>query len=98
MQTVSSPSSPVQKEAQGCITVGSAVAVRFPAGEMRTFTITSNPRAVAPDKGIISDRSPLGAALLGKRVGETATFVVGTKNSLVEITAVKAKQVTYVEY
>lgn len=77
-----------QREATGCITVGSRVTVRFSNGNIRTFTITNQSQAVAPDKGVISDQSPLGAVLLGKTEGEVATFVVGTQPSSVEIVEV----------
>lgn len=93
---VSSPSSPVQRETSGCITIGSRVTVCFSAGETRTFTftITSDPRAVAPDKGVISDQSPLGAALLGKSKGDIANFTAGGRPTSVEITSVRSKAAT----
>lgn len=72
-------------QADGCITVGSRVSVRFQSGITRVFTITNEARVVAPDKGVISDQSPLGAALLGKVAGDSARFSVGGKISSVEI-------------
>lgn len=83
MRTVST--FPTKKETGGCITIGSKVRVRFSNGEVRTFTITNEMSAVAPDKGVISDQSPLGAALLGKTVGDTAQFAVGSQVSLVKV-------------
>ncbi|OHA42941.1 MAG: hypothetical protein A3H73_02035 [Candidatus Taylorbacteria bacterium RIFCSPLOWO2_02_FULL_50_120] len=57
-------------------------------GTIRTFTITNLPQSVAPDKGIISDQSPLGAALLGKTAGEVVIYAVGTEKFSVEVVAV----------
>ncbi|OHA42947.1 MAG: hypothetical protein A3H73_02065 [Candidatus Taylorbacteria bacterium RIFCSPLOWO2_02_FULL_50_120] len=70
------------------ITVGSGAQVRFGNGTIRTFTITNRPQSVAPDKGIISDQSPLGAALLGKTAGEAVTYAVGARKLSVEVVAV----------
>ncbi len=79
----------VPKEINDCITVGSRVTVRFPNGPTRVFTITDQTKEVAPDKGVISDQSPLGAALLGKTVGDHARFAVGVQTSSVEIVEVE---------
>lgn len=83
MKTLSSTIT--QKETRTYITIGSVVRVCFLNGDVRTFTITNEARAVAPDKGVISDKSPLGAALLGKTARDTVEFAVGSQVSLVKV-------------
>lgn len=89
MQTVSATPTLIQKETGGCIAIGSKVTVRFASGNTRTFTITNEAQAVAPEHGVISDQSPLGSALLGKTVGDSARFAVGAQASSVEIVEVE---------
>ena len=86
MQTLSATA--VKTATSRSITVGSGAQVRFGNGAIRTFTITNRPQFVAPDTGIISDQSPLGAALLGKTAGEAVTYAVGAKKLSVEVVAV----------
>ncbi len=52
------------------VTVGANVKVRYD-GKEKTFTIVGSAEA-DPVKGYISNESPLGRALLGKKVGEHA--------------------------
>jgi len=78
-------SSSFQRKPENSVTVGSRVRVRFSNGNIRAFTITNQAQAVAPHKGVISNQSPLGAALIGKTVGDYAKFVVGTQTLSVEI-------------
>ena len=74
------------------VTPGNRVTLRFQSGTIRTFTITSHSQSAAPEKGIISDQSPLGAALLGKTIGETVTYAVGAEKLSVEVVAVLSAQ------
>ena len=67
------------------ITIGSTVKVGFPNGKARCFTITNQLQCVTPDRGIISDQSPLGHALLNKTVGSLVTYSVGTQQFSVKI-------------
>lgn len=53
------------------------------------YTIVSNLEA-NPQKGKISDTSPIGSALIGKKVGETAVIETPTGQTLYKITAIKA--------
>ena len=86
MQTLSAAA--VKTATSRSITVGSGAQVRFGNGTILIFTITNRPQSVAPDKGIISDQSPLGAALLGKTAGEAVTYAVGARKLSVEVVAV----------
>ncbi len=61
----------------GIIQLGSTVTIEQ-AGKQQTFTILG-PTETNPVKGIISYKSPLGAALLGKRVGDLVVFQQGDK-------------------
>lgn len=51
--------------------VGAKVTVRNPQGKAATYTITGSAEA-DPAQGKISNVSPIGKSLLGKKVGETA--------------------------
>ncbi len=53
------------------IGIGKTVTVKDEAGNERTYRIVSS-HEVNPAAGQISDQSPIGAALMGKKVGETA--------------------------
>lgn len=54
------------------VTVGSTVHLADEAGEELTYTIVGSPEA-DPRRDRISNESPVGRALLGKRRGETVT-------------------------
>ncbi|HEX9245100.1 MAG TPA: transcription elongation factor GreA [bacterium] len=54
------------------VTVGSTVHLADEAGEQLTYTIVGSPEA-DPRRDRISNESPVGRALLGKRRGETVT-------------------------
>ncbi|TMI83228.1 MAG: transcription elongation factor GreA [Bacillati bacterium ANGP1] len=54
------------------VTVGSTVRLADEAGEELTYTIVGSPEA-DPRRDRISNESPVGRALLGKRRGETVT-------------------------
>lgn len=60
----------------GIIQLGSTVTIEQ-AGKLQTFTILG-PTETNPTKGIISHKSPLGAALVGKQVGDTVRFTLGS--------------------
>ena len=62
-------------DAEGRAKLGSRVTVRTPHGE-RTYEIVG-PKETDPTAGRISQASPLGAALIGKRQGETVTIATG---------------------
>ncbi len=54
----------------GVVTLGSRVRIRDEEGHEETWTIVSSVEA-DPRRGCISDLSPVGEALVGRRVGET---------------------------
>ena len=48
------------------------------AGDEMTFLLGSREVATGTDLDVVSERSPLGAAVLGKRAGEKASYVAPT--------------------
>ena len=70
---------------------GKVVTVRFPAwDEEETFMLGSREEAAHASIEVYSPTSPLGAAVLGKRVGESATYPIKDKDMVVEILKVEA--------
>jgi transcription elongation factor GreA len=67
-----------------CVLRGSVVTIRFDEGDTETFTILGSADS-APEQGIISDKSPLGWALLGKRVGDCASYEANGRHIQVQI-------------
>ncbi len=61
--------------AGGKITLGSTVVLET-GGRALTFRILG-PHEADPDKGIISDKSPLGAALIGHKKGDEVKIAAG---------------------
>ncbi|GAB4431154.1 MAG: transcription elongation factor GreA [Chloroflexi bacterium OHK40] len=73
----------------GEVRVGSSVTVRFDEdGEEETWTIVGSAEA-SPRQGRISNESPIGAALLGKRPRQKVT--VHTPSGVMKLTVVKIK-------
>jgi transcription elongation factor GreA len=65
---------------------GKVVTVRFPAwDEVETFLLGSREEAAHASIEVYSPTSPLGAAVLGKRVGDTASYPLKDKDMIVEI-------------
>ncbi|MBE0481487.1 MAG: transcription elongation factor GreA [Dehalococcoidia bacterium] len=58
-----------EEEATGIVTLGSKVQVRTAEGEEELYTIVGSAEA-SPSDGKISNESPVGSALMGKRVGD----------------------------
>lgn len=64
------------------VNVGQTVRIADKAtGDEKEFSITGA-RDIDPDRGIISNKSPIGKALMGKRVGETAEVILPSGDSL----------------
>lgn len=75
--------------ANGEVRVGSSVTVRFEDdGEEETWTIVGSAEA-NPRQGKISNESPIGSALLGKRSRQKVT--VQTPSGVMKLTVVKVK-------
>lgn len=75
--------------ANGEVRVGSSVTVRFDEdGEEETWTIVGSAEA-NPKHGRISNESPIGSALLGKRPRQKVT--VQTPSGIMKLTVVKIK-------
>jgi transcription elongation factor GreA len=70
---------------------GKVVTVRFPAwDEEETFLLGSREEAAHASIEVYSPTSPLGAAVLGQRVGDTATYTLANgKDMSVEILKVQ---------
>jgi len=58
-----------EKSPSSFVKLGSKVRVRNPDGEEENYTIVGSAEA-SPNEGRISNESPVGSALLGKRVGD----------------------------
>lgn len=71
----------------GAVTVGSQVVVKVNGAE-RTFTIVG-PQEVNPAKGLISNESPLGNALLGHTIGEKVEVQVPAGKTQYEIITIQ---------
>ena len=69
------------------VSVGSVVTVTTPDGEERVFTIVGAAE-VDVSKGRISNESPVGAALIGSRKGETVT-VEGPTGKQIQFTVIR---------
>ncbi|MFH1430125.1 MAG: GreA/GreB family elongation factor [Candidatus Uhrbacteria bacterium] len=67
----------------GCVRIGSMVVVSID-GRERTFEVLGS-QEVSPGRGRISYRSPLGAALIGHRVGDCVTITVSEKEKMYRI-------------
>jgi transcription elongation factor GreA len=64
----------IQAKGNGQVTLGSTVHVELEDGEQH-YTIVGSTEA-NPDKGMISDQSPLGQALLGRKSGDQVEISV----------------------
>ncbi len=69
------------------VTVGSTVSVAYD-GKEKTFTVVGSHEA-DPIGGRISNESPIGKALLGKKVGESATVTLPKNDVTYTITAIR---------
>ena len=74
------------------VSQGKVVTVRFPSfDEEETFLLGSREEAALASIEVYSPTSPLGAAVLNKRVGESATYALANgKEMVVEIVKVEA--------
>ena len=76
----------------GVVESGMVVAAVVGGREM-TFLLGSREVGEGTDIDVFSERSPLGAAINGKKVGDTATYTAPTGKA-VEVTVVSAKPFT----
>lgn len=63
------------------VALGSTVVVQEEGAEPETFRVVGSAEA-DPLKGLISNESPLGGSLIGKSVGDTATYETPTGNTI----------------
>jgi transcription elongation factor GreA len=69
------------------VTLGSRVQVRSADGEIDTYTIVGTAEA-DPRRGRISNESPIGRALIGKRTGDRVSVVAPSGSFEVELIAI----------
>lgn len=69
------------------VQLGSAVTIKM-NGKQATYIILGSSET-NPHQGIISHHSPLGAALMGRRVGDTSMVQTGNKKTSCTIIAIK---------
>jgi transcription elongation GreA/GreB family factor len=74
----------------GEITLGMRATIEFPDGKRATFTIVGEDEA-DPVNGLVSWRSPLGEALVGKREGDVALWLRPAGNVEIKIVAASAR-------
>ena len=74
---------------EGTVAQGQVVSVRFPAfDDTETFLLGSREEAATASIDVYSPTSPLGAAVLGRQVGETVEYLTPAgKTMQVEITS-----------
>jgi transcription elongation factor GreA len=73
------------------VTLGSSVTVMDDDGYEETYTIVGSAEA-DPSQGRISNESPVGRALLGRRVGEEARVLAPAGEVKLRITALNARR------
>ena len=66
----------------GVAAVGRVVTVEFDDGEQETFLLGSREESLHSDHEVLSPSSPLGAAVIGKRVGEDVTYALANGRSI----------------
>lgn len=70
------------------VRIGSKVTVDFGGGDVEEYTLVGAIEA-QPSIGMISNESPLGKALVGKRVGDTAYFMSPGGQQKITIKAIR---------
>ncbi len=74
----------------GEVTIGQYVTVRFPDGDTEAFLLASREEAAHASVDVYSPTSPLGAAVLNKKVGDKADYTTPNGKSFsVEIVSVE---------
>lgn len=71
----------------GVVGIGAAVTVRWDQDGEETYTIV-DPEEIAPSEGRISDESPVGQALFGRRAGERVAVETMAGPAWLEIVSV----------
>lgn len=70
-------------QSRGAVCLGNKVTVEI-AGNQRIYTILGSAET-DPARGIISHKSPIGSALLGRRVGDTISVVLRERDAQCKI-------------
>ena len=79
---------PTQEDAKGTVAFGSRVTVVTEQNKKRNYKVVGSAEA-APLKGKISNESPVGRALLGRKVGDEVEVETPSGVSKLTITAIK---------
>lgn len=66
------------------ISMGDSVKIRLADGTVRDFKIVTSHEA-CPEKGLVSDISPIGKSILGASVGQTREYKVNGKVFQIDI-------------
>jgi transcription elongation factor GreA len=74
-------------EPDGRVMLGTRVALRFADGEVEVFEVVA-PCEIDPAAGRVSHESPLGAAVLGRRAGDTVPLFAPAGPQLVTVVEV----------
>lgn len=73
------------------VEVGSTVEVVFKGGEVKRFTILGSTES-DPESGTISEKSPLGAVLLGATKGEVRSYKVLNQTFKVKVRKIEVRE------
>jgi transcription elongation factor GreA len=74
--------------ANGCVQMGSTVIIRENGTPIETYTIVGSAEA-NPREGLISNESPLGKALIGRKAGEDVEIMTPGGEIIVRLVAVQ---------
>lgn len=77
----------------GLVAVGHKVTVKYEDGEHETFLLGSREEAAHVEIDVYSPESPLGQALIGRAVGDTATYELPNGRGSLSVTVIET--VTY---
>jgi transcription elongation factor GreA len=78
----------IAQDTGDAIGIGKTVTVRDESGQERTYRIVSS-HEVNPSSGQISDKSPIGGALMGKKVGDTVQAQTPGRTRTFEVLSVQ---------
>lgn len=71
----------IRPDSSGVVQLGSTVTVEI-SGKQKMFLILGSTET-DPAAGVISHKSPIGAALMGHRVGDTVSFLLANRKAVV---------------
>lgn len=75
---------------EGVVSVGHKVTIKFEDGALETFLLGSREEAVHVQIDVYSPDSPLGQALIGRSIGEKATYDLPNGRGTLTVTVIEA--------